>query len=177
MGERRVQLSDLDGGRVPTGRHPGRDLGRRRRGQVTRTKHRRLDAVLDAGDPGRVLAQFAGLWAYGRLREPGLFAREFRQLRLGRVIAWLLVAAFAVSLVAQRVFAPGWQAADDVVFVLAAAFLVQALAVVHGLRELQVIGVVPLALAYLSILALPSLLVAIGLVDTWLKFRERFVKG
>ena len=124
-----------------------------------------------------LLAQFAGLWAYGRLHQPGLFGREFRGLRLGRVIAWLLVAAFAVSLVAQRAFAPGWQAADDAVFLLAAAFLVQALAVVHGLRELQVIGTLPLVLAYLSILVLPSLLVAVGFADTWLKFRERFVKG
>ena len=123
-----------------------------------------------------MLALFAGLWAFGRVREPGLFAREFRQLRLGRFVAWLLVAAFLTNLVALRLFAPGWQAADDIVFVLAAAFLLQSLAVVHGLRELQIIGIVPVVLAYVAVVFLPHLLVAIGLADTWIRFRERFVK-
>ncbi len=123
-----------------------------------------------------MLAQFAGLWAFGRMREPGLFGHEFRQLRLGRFIAWVFVGAFVVSLVAQRVFAPGWHAADDLVIVLAAAFLLQALAVVHGLRELQVIGLLPVILAYLAALIQPAVLVLVGIgfADTWVRFRERF---
>jgi len=120
------------------------------------------------------VAQCAGLWAFGRLREPGLFGREFRKLTLGRFVAWLLVAAFAASFVAHRVAAGGWQPADDILFVLAAAFLVQALAVVHGLRELQVIGVVPLVLAYVAVILVPMALVGIGFADTWVRFRERF---
>lgn len=121
-----------------------------------------------------MLAQFAGLWAFGKLREPGLFAREFRQLKLGRVVAWIAVAAFATSLGAQLAFGHSWQAADDLVFVLAAAYLMQALAVVHGLRELQVIGLLPLILAYIAALLLPVALVGIGFADTWVRFRERF---
>jgi hypothetical protein len=120
------------------------------------------------------VAQCAGLWAFGRLREPGLFGREFRRLSLGRFIAWLLVAAFAVSFVVHRMAGQGWQAVDDVLFVLAAAFLVQALAVVHGLRELHVIGVVPLVLAYVAVVLVPMALVGIGFADTWVRFRERF---
>ncbi|MGQ0384200.1 MAG: hypothetical protein ACT4UP_05910 [Gammaproteobacteria bacterium] len=123
-----------------------------------------------------LLAQFAGLWGLGRLREPGLFAREFRRLSLGRFMAWALAAAFAVSLAAHQLAAGGWQAADDVVFVLAAAFLLQALAVVHGLRELQVIGQLPVMLAYVALLLAPVALVGIGFADTWVRFRERFVK-
>lgn len=123
-----------------------------------------------------LLAQFAGLWGLGRLREPGLFGREFRQLKLGRFIAWALVGAFLLSLAAHRLVAGGWQAADDVVFVLAAAFLVQALAVVHGLRELQVIGQLPVVLAYVALVLAPLALVGIGFADTWFRFRERFVK-
>ncbi|HEY7741084.1 MAG TPA: hypothetical protein VIB01_10775 [Steroidobacteraceae bacterium] len=123
-----------------------------------------------------LMAQFAGLWGLGRLREPGLFGREFRQLKLGRFIAWALAGAFVLSLVAHRLVAGGWQAADDVVFVLAAAFLVQALAVVHGLRELQVIGQLPVVLAYLALVLAPLALVGIGFADTWFRFRERFVK-
>ncbi len=120
------------------------------------------------------VAQCAGLWAFSRLKQPGLFGREFRGLRLGRFIAWMLVAAFAASLVANRYFAPGWQPIDDVLFVLAAAFLVQALAVVHGLRELQVIGVMPVILAYVAVILVPMALVGIGFADTWVRFRERF---
>jgi hypothetical protein len=119
------------------------------------------------------LAQCAGLWAYGRTREPGLFEREFRGLRLGRALAWLLVASFVASFVAHRVGA-GWQGIDDLLFVLAAAFLVQALAVVHGLRELQVIGALSVVLAYVAVLVVPMALVGIGFADTWVRFRERF---
>lgn len=120
------------------------------------------------------VAQCAGLWGYARLRQPGLFGREFRSLRLGQFIAWTLVVAFAASLVAQRFAGQGLQPVDDVLFVLAAAFLVQALAVVHGLRELQVIGAVPVALAYVAVILVPMALVAVGFADTWVRFRERF---
>ena len=120
------------------------------------------------------LAQCAGLWGFSRTREPGLFGREFRKLKLGGFIAWMLVITFIASFVSHRVTGTGWQAVDDVLFVLAAAFLVQALAVVHGLRDLQVIGVVPLALAYVAVLLVPMALVGIGFADTWVRFRERF---
>ena len=123
-----------------------------------------------------LLAQCAGLWAFGRMREPGLLGREFRQLRLGRFIAWTLVATFAASLIAHRTLGHGWQAVDDVVFVLAAAFLLQALAVVHGLRELQVFGILPVILAYVAVVLVPMALVGIGFADTWFRFRERLVK-
>jgi hypothetical protein len=120
------------------------------------------------------LAQCAGLWGFGRLREPGLFGREFRALRLGNVIAWMLVAVFLVSLAANWQGGGSWQAVDDLRFVLAAAYLVQALAVVHGLRELQVIGALPVFLAYLAVILVPMALVGIGFADTWVRFRERF---
>jgi hypothetical protein len=120
------------------------------------------------------LAQCAGLWGLSRLREPGLFGREFRGLKLGRFIAWALIATFAASLVSHRLLGHGWQVADDVVFVLMAAFLVQALAVVHGLREVQVIGFLPVVLAYVAVILVPMALVGIGFADTWVRFRERF---
>lgn len=120
------------------------------------------------------LAQCAGLWAFSRTRERGLFGREFRGLKLGGFIAWMLVVAFVASFVSHRMTGTGWQAVDDVLFVLAAAFLVQALAVVHGLRELQVIGIVPVVLAYVAVILVPMALVGIGFADTWVRFRERF---
>ena len=123
-----------------------------------------------------LLAQFAGLWAFGRLREPGVFGREFRALKLGRFIAWTLVACFLLSVITHRLLGLGWQATDDVIFVLAAAFLVQALAVVHGLRESQVIGLLPMIMAYAAAVLVPMALVGIGFADTWFRFRERFAR-
>jgi hypothetical protein len=120
------------------------------------------------------LAQCAGLWGLGRLREPGLLGREFRRLKLGRFIGILLAVAFLASLAQHRFAGGGWQAVDDVLFVLAAAFLVQALAVVHGLRELQVIGPLSVVLAYVAVILVPMALVGIGFADTWVRFRERF---
>ena len=70
----------------------------------------------------------------------------------------------------------GFLVTEDVVFVLAAAFIVQGLAVVHGLREMQVIGLVPVILAYVAVLLVPKALVGIGFADTWFRFRERFAK-
>ncbi len=121
-----------------------------------------------------LVAQCVALWGYGRLREPGLAGREFRALRLGSFMAWLLTALFVARLVTNLLGGGGWQAMDDVLFVLAAAFLVQALAVVHGLRELQVIGLLPVVLAYVAVLLVPMALVGIGFADTWVRFRERF---
>jgi hypothetical protein len=123
-----------------------------------------------------LVAQFAGLWAFGRLREPGLFGREFRRLKLGHALAWLMVIVFGLTLLAPRLAGFEWQGAHDVLFVLSAAFMMQALAVVHGLRELQVIGLLPMVLAYLAVVLVPMVLVGIGFADTWFRFRERFAR-
>ncbi len=66
MGERRVAARRPRSSRRHRRWRPGRRRRRRRRGQVAGAQDRGLDAVLDTGDPGRVLAQFAGLVAGGQ---------------------------------------------------------------------------------------------------------------
>lgn len=122
-----------------------------------------------------LLALFAALWAFGTVREPGLFGRQFRGLRLGSLVAWIAVAALLVKLGAQLATGRAWQPAEDVLFVLACAFLLQALAVAHALRGAQVLGTAPLVLCYVAAVLLPMALVGIGLADTWMRFRERFI--
>lgn len=117
---------------------------------------------------------FAGLWAFARLQEPGLFGRQFRELRLGTLVAWIAVGALLASLVTQWALGRAWALADDVLFVLAGAFLLQALAVVHGLRAQQAVGPVTVAVAYGALLLMPMALVGFGLADSWVGFRERF---
>jgi hypothetical protein len=119
-------------------------------------------------------ALFVGLWAFGVMREPGLFARQFHGLRLGTLVAWMALAALLTSLVSQWAVGRAWAPADDVLFVLAGAFLLQALAVVHGLRGARAIGPLPVALAYVAVLLVPMALVGLGFADTWVRFRERF---
>ncbi len=121
-----------------------------------------------------MLALFVGLWAFGSMREPGLFGRQFRALRLGNVVAWVAVAALALSLLSQWLAGQAWQPAEDVLFVLAGAFLLQALAVVHGLRATQVVGPAVVVLAYAGVALLPMAVVGIGFADNWVRFRDRF---
>jgi hypothetical protein len=116
---------------------------------------------------------FAGLWTFGALREPGLFGRQFRDLRLGSLVAWVAVGALGVSLVSQWAAGEAWAPAEDVLFVLAGAFLLQALAVVHGLRAAQAIGPALVVLAYAGVLLVPMALVGLGFADTWVRFRDR----
>lgn len=118
---------------------------------------------------------FLGLWRFAALREPGLFGREFASLRLGSLIGWLAVAALLVNVAAQLAGGEAWAPAEDLLFVLSGAFLLQGLAIAHALRAAQVTGPLLLAVAYLSIVVFPMLLVGLGLADTWVRFRERFV--
>lgn len=117
---------------------------------------------------------FAGLWAFARLHEPGLFGRQFRELRLGTLVAWIAVGALLASLVTQWALGRAWALADDLLFVLAGAFLLQALAVVHGLRAARAVGPATVAVAYGALLLMPMALVGFGLADSWVRFRERF---
>lgn len=124
-----------------------------------------------------MLSLFAGLGAFGALREPGLFGREFRSLQLGRFVGGAAAAALAIGLVAQLVTGHSWPPADDVLYVLACSFVLQALAVVHGLKQAGVIGGVPVALTYLAIVLVPMVVVGLGFADTWFRFRERLGRG
>jgi len=117
---------------------------------------------------------FFGLWVFGVLREPGLFGREFRGLRLGTLVAWVAIVALLVSLATQWGSGQAWAPAEDLLFVLAGAFLLQALAVVHGLRAAQAIGPLVLVVAYVGVLLVPMALVGLGFADTWVRFRDRF---
>ena len=120
-----------------------------------------------------MLAMFLGLWAFGSLREPGLFGRQFRAMKLGRFVAWVAVAALGVSLLSQWLTGSAWRPAEDVLFVLACAFLLQALAVVHALRDAQVIGPALVVLTYVAVVLLPMAVVGLGFADSWIRLRER----
>ena len=88
---------------------------------------------------------------------------------LGLALAWAFVGWFFVH---ERYAPVNWVMAWG-----ALAFLVQALAVAHALRDAQVLGAGTLALCYVALALLPMALVGLGFADTWLRFRERFAKA
>src|SRR5258708_29839890 len=81
VGERRVQSGGADAGR------PGRAAGlggRRRGGQVAGSQRRRVDPVLEAGDPGRPRAQLARPLAGGEDHDRGPVADRRAVVRAER---------------------------------------------------------------------------------------------
>jgi hypothetical protein len=119
-----------------------------------------------------LLAVFVGLWLFGKLREPGLFGREFRSLRLGRVLAIAMAAALFAS-AAAGFLGHRLPIAEDLAFLLSAAFMIQALAVVHALNAAQAFGAGVVVLSYLLAALMPLVLVGVGFADTWLDIRAR----
>jgi len=119
-----------------------------------------------------LVAAFAGLWLFALVREPGLFGREFRRLRLGQALAWVMVVALVVSTVASYT-GHSMPVAADLVFLLSAAFMIQALAVVHALKSAQVFGTGTVVVAYLLAVLMPLVLAGVGFADTWIRIRER----
>lgn len=118
---------------------------------------------------------FLGYWLY-RLApaESGDFGR-FRDLNLGRVIAF---AAALASLLAV-VIGAAWL--ESIAFVLLAMFLVQGLAIMHWLRGERILPVAALVAVYVLLPILQVLLVIVlalvGYGDAWFGFRRRFGKA
>ena len=67
-----------------------------------------------------------------------------------------------------------WQPLQEVLFVLSAAFALQALAVLHALRETQAIGSWLVVVGYVALGLAPMAVVGLGFADTWMGIRERF---
>jgi hypothetical protein len=118
---------------------------------------------------------YVARWWQALLYNPGGFSAEFRQLRLHRMLGLLGVAVLAFWLI-PGVALPMWL--NCLGLVLVSVFLLQGLAVAHG-----VFGAMPgsqrwlVATYVLLLLFLPQMatvLVTVGLLDVWIDFRGRF---
>lgn len=116
-------------------------------------------------------ALLIGRWWQAQLYHPGGFRSEFRGLRLGRGLALLALAVWTAA------FASGALWLQCLALPLAVAWLLQGLAVVHGLAALRGWSPWALVLVYvlLAILApqAVALLCLLGLTDTWMDLRAR----
>lgn len=118
-----------------------------------------------------VTATFLGRWWQAALYNPGGFRREFHGLRLGRIAAGVTLGLMALATLTGSVFVFGLAA------VAGTAYLVQGLAVVHGLVAVRgmhsgwLIGMYVLGVVMFVQMALA--LIVLGLVDAWLDLRGR----
>jgi hypothetical protein len=116
---------------------------------------------------------FLGRWCQSLLYNPGGFGEEFRQLRLGKGVAFT-----ALLLVAAQLLNEVPAVLQDLLLVAMVAFAVQGLAMAHGLvkgsgaQRGWLIG-----LYLLLVLATAQAMVVlafVGTVDNWFDFRTFF---
>lgn len=111
---------------------------------------------------------FLGRWWQALLFNPGGFRQEFHELRLGQPLALVTAALFAVALVT------GHPLAANLALVLGTIYILQGIAVVHGVVARARLSPVWLVAFYLLlILLLSQLVMVVGIIDAWVDFRSR----
>lgn len=123
---------------------------------------------------GSVAAVLLARWWQALLYRPDGFRREFHALRLGKPAGGVAALVFAFAAI-PHMGAMG-KAADDLLFVIAAVFALQGLAVAHAGVRCRHASVGWLAGLYVLATLIPYvalLLAAAGVVDNWLDFRSR----
>jgi hypothetical protein len=115
-----------------------------------------------------VSALLLGRWWQALLFNPGGFRSEFRDLRLGRSLAALALAAFCAALLS------GWPSLTNVALVLGTLYTIQGIALVHAMLFKLQLSPAWLLLFYLLLIPLLSQVVMVlGIADAWADFRNR----
>lgn len=116
-----------------------------------------------------------GRWWQALLFNPGGFRDEFHRLTVGRILA---VAVMVLLALAAVLGGAGGALAAELVMVALLLFLLQGVAVVHGLVGRTGASVGWLVAMYLLLLVAPPqtavLLAVVGVVDNWFDFRAYF---
>lgn len=115
-----------------------------------------------------LLALILGRWWQSLLFNPAGFRPEFHQLRLGRLLATLMLALFGAAVLS------GWPLLINFMLVLGTLYTVQGVALVHAVAFKWQLSPFWLLLFYLLLIPLLSQLVmALGIADAWADFRNR----
>jgi hypothetical protein len=118
---------------------------------------------------------YVARWWQALLYNPGGFSAEFRQLRLHRILGLLGGVVLAFWLIPGAAL-PLWL--NCLGLVLVSVFLLQGLAVAHGvfgaMRGSQRWLVATYVLLLLFLPQMATVLVTVGLLDVWIDFRGRF---
>jgi hypothetical protein len=121
-----------------------------------------------------MVSLFLARWWQALLYNPGGFRAEFHQMRMHRLVAVVTLAALFLKLLASS---GGGNLLDYVIILLVTAWLLQGLALVHG-----IVGLLKasngwlIGLYALLLFAMPQALMAVsaaGFADAWIDFRAR----
>jgi hypothetical protein len=122
-----------------------------------------------------IAALFLGRWWQALLFNPGGFGAEFRAFRVGPGVGYLALGLLALVLIVDQAL---W--ASELLLLLAPLFLLQGVAVVHGLvaalsvsRAWLIAFYVLLLLSMIGISLGLILTTGLGLVDVWADLRGR----
>lgn len=116
-----------------------------------------------------LLALLVGRWWQALLYNPGGFGDEFRGLRLGRPLATLMALLLVLAMV------PGRPLLINLCLALSVVFLLQGLALAHGVITQLGLGKGWLVAFYgaLFVLELWPFLLILAVIDDWIDFRSR----
>ena len=117
-----------------------------------------------------LLSLLLGRWWQSLLFHPGGFGAEFCALRLGQLPAWLALLLFAGVLLWQ------WPLLANLMLPLLVLYVLQGIAVVHGVVNRARLAQGWLVGLYVVLLLLPQtllLLCLLGVVDAWVDVRAR----
>jgi Predicted membrane protein (DUF2232) len=117
-------------------------------------------------------------WWQSLLYNPGGFRSEFHQLRLPRTLAMLAVGVIGLLLLDTGIGSP---VLEYMAMLLIAAYLLQGLALAHGLRAQIDANQGWLIVMYILLfIAMPHMVITLataGIADAWLDLRSRFGKS
>jgi len=119
---------------------------------------------------GTMLSLFLGRWWQAAFYNPGGFAEEFQSLDLGKVSALVAIALMLLAMALNNVLAFALLA------VVAVLYMVQALALLHGVFSKRKINRAWLYFVYFVTFFIPHLmmlLIVAAVVDPWLQIRQR----
>ena len=120
---------------------------------------------------GAVLSLLLGRWWQSALYNPGGLAKEFNELRLGKVPAVASVVLLVVAMLTGNILV------IMLMLVILALYLIQGLAMIHGLLALKRVNRFWLVGLYFIIFIMPQLVIlpvaAVGLTDAWIDYRQR----
>lgn len=122
-----------------------------------------------------LLGLLLGMWWHAALVRPGAFGETFRRFRLGRLAATVTAALLAGLLLS------GNMALANLLLAVVLAFMLQGLAVIHGLAAILAWPTAGLVVVYVLLVfgmsVMVPLLATFGLVDNWLDFRRRAARA
>ncbi len=117
-------------------------------------------------------------WWQSLLYNPGGFSSEFHQLRLPRGLALFAIAVIGLLLLDVGIGSP---MLDYLAMLLITAYLLQGLALAHGLRaQFKASSGWLFAMYIMLFIAVPHMVITLavaGIADAWLDLRSRFGKG